>query len=417
MPRKSIPITELYDEHKDEEVALKATRVFFENYGSDKRININIGGGGSSKSHSIIQLLLYKFLTERNKKILVIRKTMPSIRTSVLVPFHEIIDAFGVRTRIKEDKVGMNFFFNTNVIHFNGLDDPEKIKSSNWNYIWFEEATDITENDFNTVRLYLRAPSVDGHINQIFLSFNPIDEFHWVKEKLIDNPSFQKDIKVIHSTYKDNPFLDADSRRTYEELIEQDINFYRIYALGEWGKLENLIYRNWDIVKSVPPEIKGGMVLYGIDFGFNDPTVVTKVTVKDREVFLEEVLYKSGMTNAQLIGFLENELPKPEWNRRIYCDAAEPMRIKELRTAGFNVLMAQKNVNDGIDMCKRLRFHVLESSTNIIKELRAYSWKTDRRGHIIDEPVDFLNHACDSFRYPIYSQFRGEGMYKLRWIK
>src|SRR5574343_2073027 len=91
---------------------LEATRVFLENFESEKEIVINIGGGGSSKSYSIIQLLLYKFLTERNKKILVIRKTMPSIRTNVIIPFHEIMNTFGVKERIKEDKVGMNFFYN-----------------------------------------------------------------------------------------------------------------------------------------------------------------------------------------------------------------------------------------------------------------------------------------------------------------
>ena len=78
-------------------VNLQATRVFFENFESDKEININIGGGGSSKSHSLIQLLTYKLLTEKNKKILVMRKTMPSLRTSVLMPFYDVLEAFGVR--------------------------------------------------------------------------------------------------------------------------------------------------------------------------------------------------------------------------------------------------------------------------------------------------------------------------------
>ena len=121
------------------DVGIQATKVFFENLTSDKKITINIGGGGSSKSHSIIQLLLYKLLTEERKKILVVRKTMPSMRTSVIIPFHEIMDEFKVTSRIKEDKVGMNLFFNNSFIHFNGLDDAEKIKSSNWNYMWFED--------------------------------------------------------------------------------------------------------------------------------------------------------------------------------------------------------------------------------------------------------------------------------------
>ena len=51
--------TKLFDSIYNDpiKVDLHATRVFFENFESDKEININIGGGGSSKSHSLIQLL------------------------------------------------------------------------------------------------------------------------------------------------------------------------------------------------------------------------------------------------------------------------------------------------------------------------------------------------------------------------
>ncbi len=392
------------------------TRIFYENMLSDKEININIGGGGSSKSHSIIQLLLYKFLTEKNKKMLVIRKTLPSIRNTVIIPFYEIMSAFGVRERVKVDKVGMNLFYGSNMIHFNGLDDPEKVKSSNWNYMWFEEATEIDLSDFNTVRLYLRAPSVDNKINQIFISFNPIDEFHWIKNRLIDDPSFSKDVKVIHSTYKDNPFLPEKAKQRYEELIGQDINFYRIYALGEWGKLENLIYRNWEAVDSIPAQVAGGRVLYGLDFGWNDPTVITRSIVKDTDVWHEELLYQPNMTNKDLINYMKANIPKSDWSKPIYADAQYPDKIREIRLEGFNIKAAQKNVGDGIDMLKRFRQYVLKSSSNLIKEFRAYSWRTDKNGNILDEPVDFLNHGMDGIRYALYSQLRGEGVYKVRWV-
>lgn len=407
----------LLDTREFEVYNLNVTRVFLENLKSTKEINVNIGGGGSSKSYSIIQLLLYKFLTEPKKRILVTRKTKPSIRTSVLIPFYEIMEEMGVRSLIKEDKVNMNFEFNGSLIHFNGLDDPEKVKSSSWNYMWFEEATDITKDDFNTVRLYLRAKSLDKKPNQIFLTFNPIDEFHWIKSYIIDNPEFQNDIKVIHSTYKDNPFLDEASRRRYEDLINKDINYYRIYALGEWGKLENVIFNNWETVQVIPRDDRGYICVYGIDFGFNDPTTVVRCFVKDQNAYIEELLYRKGMTNSELIEFLHNNLSPREWKRPFYCDAAEPQRIKELRLAGFNVRPAVKNVLDGIDFLKRMRIYISQNSPWLIKEFRSYSWRTDRRGRIIDEPIDFLNHGIDAVRYAIYTHFRREGgSYKVRWI-
>lgn len=408
---------DLFSSGNDEkiDVEIKATRVFLENLTSTKKININIGGGGSSKSHSIIQLLLYKLLTEPKKKILVVRKTMPSMRTSVILPFHEVMDDFHVTNRIKEDKVGMNLFFGNSFIHFNGLDNPEKIKSSSWSYIWFEEATDITLQDFNTVRLYLRAPKTDDHMNQIFMSFNPIDEFHWIKERLIESDGFKNEVNVIHSTYKDNPFLNEDSVKQYEDLINQDFNFYRIYALGEWGKLENLIYRNWTTEDMMPKE-KEYITLYGMDFGFNDPSVLVRCKVKDKEIHTEEMIYQRGLTNSQLIEMMKKSIPEEDRMRPIYCDNAEPQRIKEMRLAGLNVREAQKNVYDGITLLKRFNIFVQQASFNTIKEFQSYSWKTDKNSRPLDEPVEFMDHAMAALRYAIYSHFRGSGVYNIRWI-
>ena len=99
--------TKLFDSIYNDpiKVDLHATRVFFENFESDKEININIGGGGSSKSYSLIQLLTYKLLTEKNKKILVMRKTMPSLRTSVLMPFMMSWKLLGLEIELKKIKL------------------------------------------------------------------------------------------------------------------------------------------------------------------------------------------------------------------------------------------------------------------------------------------------------------------------
>jgi phage terminase large subunit len=397
-------------------IDLQATRIFFENLNSDKEININKGGGGSSKSHSLRQLMIYKFLTEKEKKFLIVRKTMPSMRNSVILPFYDQLNKFGVLERVKIDKVNMNFFYNGNLIHFQGLDDPEKIKSAEYNYMWLEEATDLLQSDFKTLRLYLRAPSVDGKMNQIYLSFNPIDEFHWIKTTLIDDPSYAHLVKVIHSTYKDNPFLAQSAKDRYEELITQDIHLYKIYALGEWGRLENLIYKNWDMVERDVIPKENTTIVYGIDFGYNAPMAVVKTTIKDMEVWEEELLYKTGMTNSDLIAFLNKNISPPHRLRHFYCDSAEPDRIKELRLAGYNAKLAQKNINDGIDLVKRLKIHIVNDSFNFIKEKRAYSWKTDKTGAVIDTPVDFLNHLMDAERYALYSKFKALGFYNVRWF-
>lgn len=402
---------------------LKVTPIFFKNMECNADIIINRGSSGSSKSHSIIQYLTYKMLTEENKKILILRKSLPSLRISTLWMIRDIFDDFGITNKLKEEKVELNFRYKNNVMHMGSVDDPQKIKSTQWNYIWFEEATEFALEDFQIINLYNRAKSTDGKLNQIILSFNPVDEYHWIKTYLLKNANKTgavydtKDNRYvaqeIHSTYKDNPFLPKDTIRKLEMLQEQDYNHYRVYALGEWGKLGDLVYSNWDTCETIPPE---GTIVYGLDWGYNDPTALIKCTVKGNHTFEEELIYRSLLTNSDVIKEIERVIPVSLKQRPIYCDSSRPDMIKELKQNGFNAKQAQKSILDGIDFVKRMKVHILESSTNIQNEKKAYGWKKDRNGHVIDEPIDANNHLMDAERYALYSHFGGGRKLRVRWL-
>ena len=405
------------DEFDDKELSIEATDIFFRNQKSKAQVVINRGGAGSSKSYSLCQLQLHKFFTEEKKKILILRKALPSLRLSCYLVMNQLANEYGLRDRITEEKVHMNWYYNGSMIHFGSVDDKEKIKSTDWNYIWMEEATEFSFEDFNTIRLRLRAKSKDGKRNQMFLSFNPIDEFHWIKTKVVDDKTF--DVEEIVSTYKDNPYImdDTDYVQTLENLQNQDMSFYNVYALGQWGRLGNVIYKNWDIVDWVPDEGSVDLICYGLDFGYNEPTSLNKYYIKKKEVWIDEKLYHTKLTNADLIVKLQDIIP-PEKRRScvIYADSAEPDRIQELKTAGFNVKPALKQIGPGIDYCKQLKIHVLSTSINTIKELRGYSWRKDKDGNSTDIPVDYMNHAMDEMRYALYtSKKRGSG-FRVRLI-
>ena len=95
-----------------------------------------------------------------------------------------------------------------------------------------------------------------------------------------------KDVTIIHSTYLDNPFLDSDYIKMLENSINEDENFYRVYVLGEWGKLENLIYRNYKIIPELP-EMVGAKWCYGLDFGLVNPSAIIKVYLYNDRFYLE----------------------------------------------------------------------------------------------------------------------------------
>ncbi len=327
----------------------------------------------------------------------------------------KIVDELGLWDFIVEEKVHMNWYYNGSMIHFGGLDDPEKVKSSDWNYVWMEEATEFTLADFRMLKLRLREKSLDLRKNRMFLSFNPIDETHWIKEKLVDD--FSQDLIEIVSTYRDNPFLPDDYVRDLQTLEYQDQMYWKIYSEGEWGRLENLIYKNWAAVEWMPEAGQCEHCMFGLDFGYNEPTALVKTLVKGKDIWEKELLYQTKLTNADLIDKLRILIPPEERRYTIYADAAEPDRIFEIKQAGFKIKPAQKAILDGIDQVKRYNIHIFSESTNLIKEKKSYSWRSNKNGDSLDIPIDFLNHLMDAERYAIYTHLKGRGgLIKIRYI-
>lgn len=392
-------------------VKFLATSVYERNVRSIVPIVINRGGAGSSKSHSLAQLLALRAITCPERRILCLRKTRAAIHDSLWYMIrkilYDIMESLGQRMTIRENKTTHSLTFsNKSYIHMDGLDDPEKRKSSEWNDIWFEEANEFSWGDYSTMSLYNRATPKGNSINQIFLSFNPTDENSWLKTKLIDSQIVYQE---IHSTFLDNSFLDKSYTDKLKNLIKQDVNFYRIYALGQWGKLENIIYHNWDTVAEMPENVDD--TFYALDFGFNNPSCLLEIRVKDQEFYIDERLYEAGLTNTALIRRL-HDLGISRYDN-IYADSSEPDRITEIgegisgeKIPGFNIYLAYKAVFDGIDTVKRSLVHITARSHNVLKEIRSYSWKKDRQENILDEPVKYLDHAMDAERYGIATYLR-----------
>jgi phage terminase large subunit len=279
-----------------------------------------------------------------------------------------------------------------NLIWFKSVDDPEKVKSLNLDYAYLEEVNEFTWDDYNIIKLRLRR----GDHNQMYMSFNPVSAYSWLKTELYDKPTEQ--IAFHHSTYQDNPFLPKSYTDELEALKVQDINYYNVYTLGEWGILSNIIYSNYAI-ENFPGNIERGSD-FGLDFGFVNHTAFVEVTEYDGEPYLRERLYQTQLTNQDLIQKLKTLVPK---KATIWADSAEPARIEEIARAGFDIHAADKNVIDGIDYLRSRKLHIDAKSPNLIKELRGYKYKVMCDGTVREEPLKFRDHLCDAFRYCIYS--------------
>jgi len=367
---------------------------------TDKRVNVLYGGAGSGKSYSVAQLLAFHLVTQRDLIILVVRKTGPALSITCWPMLRGILNAWGVP--YNENKVERTVEYNGNIVYFRGLDDPEKIKSFEANLIWAEEATELTPADFNQLDLRLRRnhPVLP---NRMYLTFNPIDAYHWCVVDLVENdkkPADERrdDVAVMHSNYRDNPYLPASTIKNLKSLEKRDLNFYRIYTLGEPGVLENLIYSHWEVTETMPSREPDS---YGLDFGFNDPTVLVAQWREDGVYHVKELLYASGMTNVDLIKWFEDSDLDP--SVPIYADPSRPDQIEDLIRAGFNVHPAKTKVKDGIDYVKGHQLRIHEYASNLLKEIRGYKYREMKDGRVLDEPVDFMDHAMDAMRYAIYS--------------
>jgi len=367
------------------------TPIFKKTLEAKAKTIVNVGGAGSSKSYSIAQALIYKLINEKYKKIGVCRKTFPALRMTAMTLVLKLLGDYGIYDLEKHNKTAHTFQHNSNQIQFFSLDDPEKIKSADFNYIWIEEANEFTYEDYVVLKLRLRSPTIRKQPNQVYLSLNPIDGNNWIAKKLIK----EEEVEVIHSTYVDNPFLSKDYVDSLKRLIDEDENYYRVYTLGEWGRLEHLIFKNWKQVYNLPNECQA--MAYGLDFGYVNPTALVKVCLCEREIYVEEVLYNTHLTNANIIEVLSHQ-EKGD----VYADPTELQMIEEIRQARYNIYPANKDVKLGLDLCKRQTLNITQQSANLLKEIQGYQYKVDKDGRVIEEPVRFNDHAVSAMRYAIF---------------
>ncbi len=368
------------------------TKIFEKNLKSKAKTIVNVGGSGSSKSFSLAQLLAKKLLEEDNKRFVIARKTMPACKRSSYDLIISFLKDWGIYQEARHNKTDHIYRHKNNEMLFMGLDEPTKIKSvsTGVNYVWMEEANEFTKEDFQMFALQVRRPAGED-LNHLYLSLNPIDAGNWIATDLVKAP----DVEVVHSTYKDNPFLGKDYIR-YIEDQSADENFYRVYALGEWGKLENLIYRNYKVIPELP-EMDGAKWCYGLDFGLIAPSAVIKVYLLNDRFYLEEKLYKTELTNADIIEHFTHE-EKGD----IYADPSAKQMIEEIFRANLNCYEAHKDVKDGIDLCQRQTLSIPLSSDHLIKEIRGYHWEKDKEGNILNKPVKLHDHLMDAMRYAIF---------------
>lgn len=367
---------------------IQHTPVFSKNFDAlnDEKVRfiINQGGSRSSKTYSLCQMMIVYCLTTPGKMVSIVRKTFPILRGTVMRDFIEVMRELDLYEEKNHHKTEQIYHFpNGSQIEFFAADNEQKLRGRKRDVLWVNESNELNFEEFT--QLNMRTA------DKLIFDFNPSENFHWLYD-LISRP----EAILIHSTYKDNPFLPESQVKEIENLIMYDESYYKIYALGEKGTGKTTIYTHWKHYEHLP-EIKE--TYYGLDFGFNHPTALIEVNIIDNTCYVKEIIYKEGLTSTDLIKMMDElQISK---KKEIACDTARPEIIEDLRRKGYNAKAAIKDVKDGIDSVKSSGLLIHKESINILKEISSYKWKVN--GDILlDEPVKVYDDAMDAMRYAIH---------------
>jgi phage terminase large subunit len=324
-----------------------------------------------------------KLLQEDNKVFSIVRKTLPALKGSVLRDLQEILIKLELYNPNDWHAVDGYFKLGSNIIEWFSVDDETKLRGRKRDYLFINEATELSEEEY--IQLVLRTA------DRIVIDLNPSLWQSWIYDL-----EGREDVFYTIVTYKQNPFLGAAQIKEIENLQFKDANLWRVFGLGQKGVPTRVVFNHQQTIDSIPNECK--LLGYGIDFGWQDPSVLVGVYQMDDSIFVNEMIYARHITIPDFIYRIKDL----GLNLRddFIADSANPQAIEEMRRNGINCKPVLKStILHGIDLMKRNNLFITANSTNTLGEFQQYVWKQDKNLKNLDEPIDAWNHSLDAIRY------------------
>ena len=359
---------------------------------SGKRRALNEGGTYSSKTWSILQLLI--LIAQHAKKPLVISvvsESLPHLKRGAIRDLFNILGE-SLDNNPRYNKTEQRYVSGKGTIEFFGADESDKVRGPRRDILFLNEANNIP---WETAR------GLDVRTNLFtFADWNPISEF-WAHEYWIGQP----ENAYIHSTYQDA--IDVVPPEVVKNILatgERDPNWATVYIYGCIGKSEGLVYPVFSQVEALPP----GDAVFGLDFGFStDMTALVKCVIVGDCLYCREIIYETGLTNQNICDRMV-ELGVRKHYDEIFADAAEPKSIEEIHQRGFNIKPVTKgpgSVEFGHQRLRQFKQFWTEDSVSCIKEQRNFRYIADKDGKLTSKTSHIWSHGMDARRYAI---IRGE---------
>jgi phage terminase large subunit len=357
------------------------TTVTFENLlDSQSRVTQHIGGTRSGKTYAILQYVIVKAI-ENKETITIVRKTIPSLKRTVIKDFKDILQGLNLWQDENFNVTDRLYNLYDSTIQFISTDDADKLRGIKSTILFIDEASEIDEESY--FQLSIRTSG------KIILAYNPtVSPYHWLRT--------MPEVERFVTTYKDNIYLPKEMVDAIENLQHTNEKYWKIYGKGEFAPNDKAIFQ-FELCDSIDADF----VAFGIDFGFsNDPTALCAVYKNSDTIFLEELIYEKGLVTNDIVAKLNSlDIQKSE---EIWGDSAEPRLIEELYRSGFNikpVVKGKDSIKFGIGVMQNYKIKILKTSQNLINEMYAYQYSTDKHGYTTDTPEGGLDHLIDAARY------------------
>lgn len=368
-----------------------------------KRKKVIQGGTWAGKTFGIIAVIVDYLAKNPNKIFTVVAETIPAIKKGALQDFKAIMQDTNRWVESSYNGTDRVYTFaNGSTIEFNSFDSVGKAKAAG-------KRTDLFINEAPYISFEIADALIGRTSENIWLDFNP-DFENWVHQEIVPNA----DCEFIILKYLDNEALPST---ILEELkLKQEkaktsqywANWCRVYIDGEIGNLDGAVFQQWKIVDQLPIDAK--LLGIGLDFGYtNDPTSALAIYKHDDKIYVDEIIYQTGLLNSQIFDSLK------KYNTLVVADSAEPKSIYELKSRGLNIEAAEKgtgSILSGISIVNEHEFYITAKSIDTIKELRRYIFDKDKNGKPTNNPISCFNHSMDALRYIFTRLFKSKMHHK-----
>ena len=346
------------------------------------------GGTRSGKTRAVLQMLHILAKTNPNPLVIsCVAATFPMVKRGMLRDFKAMVAAEGDWDENRFNKTESTYEYESGtIIEFFSCDNAGKVHGPARDILFINEAQGIPREIYRQLDIRTR--------KKVIIDFNPVRKFWGETEFAGDR------YVTIHSTYLDNPYLTPEQVHAIEKN-KGDENWWRVYGEGMTGGVEGNVYPEYEVIDEMP-EVYTGRCL-GLDFGFtNDPTAIVDIRFEGYNLFLDLLMYETGLTNSQIGDYLTGQAI----NRIVtVCDSAEQKSIVELQRAKVKATPAIKgkgSIASGIQQVKTFKLYVTKRSTHMMDELDNYKWvKDELNDTYTNVPIDAWNHSLDAMRYGV----------------